>query len=1763
MKQQKLTHFLTTLLLVFAVGSSSVTADDTEIYLNSSSSSAAQNILFNLDTSGSMGSSVDENNNGVIDPGERSRIEVLREAMITVLDSLPSLNAGLMRYHWWGGPILYPVASLDQEACVVEGNCTSSTSPSGDIIVSNNLASDNDDVVQVGALGLVLDGNSLQVGENPAGICGANSGSVRISNNNDDAESHVSNANFFINSSDLEIPRENSAQQVVGLRFRDVDIPAGATITNAYIEFEVDSAAKAFSENYVQPIDVLIKAESMAGARNNFSTGAGEPETRLATNPSAATVNWETNEFPGPDDKLTTNNLASLLQEYVDDGAWPATGGDDMVFLIYNDPSAPATANGSRELESHDGEPSAAPLLVYEYEHCSSTSPTEMRTGLRFSGVSIPQGSTITGARIDFSTFNDSVADAPDFRVRVENADDAAAYVQTQNLTSRAYVSGGVDWTSSTTPALTQWVSSDNTLYSTPDLTSIVQTVVNRNGWCGGNAMGFMIERTGGANGIRYAYSMENDDSKAPVLTIEYDASSPQAGATGCMRSTIVKTIESSNDDVEQSATGSISSTSSDLELVEENSTQTVGLRFKGIPIAQGATINAAKIVFTADEVNTGSTSLTFHGQLSPNATAFSNSTGSLTDTTERPRTSASVNWSPNDWNTVGQTHEVTGLETIIQEIVNQGAWNPGNELALFISGSGKRVADSYDGDPATAPRLIIEFEGSPIESKITVRERMKDIVDGLIQSGGTPIAGTMIEAAHYFRGEGVRYGTQRGDKSSTNRNSNVSHPASYDANGATVTYPGSCTADNERHDDCKNQVISGGNPVYKSPIIAECQANYLVNLTDGGGYYTGDNLTNDRGQSLDERDLINAFVAKDDNGNTVTMPTCDTDTVLPDGTTYSGDSHNECTVKLAKFLHDYDQIYAAGQNLQVGTSPIAGSQTLDVYTIGFNMCGTGNVSSQHDDGNGNLEQVCCAVANHDTSTGLCSSPITDPDRIKVLKAQAAVAGGEYYNASTVDELVAAFTNITSSIVEKSTSFVAPSIAANAFNRLFSRDEVFFGLFEPSKTQRWDGNVKKYKVCIDSDIDDDGTTDCTLGNVLDANLVDAIVQPNPSNPPPDEGLFSTSAESLWTGFVDGRETKIGGAGDEITDYTGRTIYTDVSAANGQALTGDALSASGYKLDASNWDSTAMSAVRDEVCPDPTIFTSGSDCQLRMEFMLGFDSFDEDQDSLTDTRWWFHDVLHSSPTNVTYGKTSGGAFIDKLLVATNDGALHFINGATGVEEWAFMPNALLSGQQSFYDNNAPTHTYGLDGSPVVGITDVDQDGTIEPADGDFVGVIITQRRGGDNIYALDITPTSTLTSTATTVVPKFLWHISSGTPGFSRLGQTWSDPVLGTIRTVTGTGASSKTVAVFGGGYDSDLDNDDGSNIAKNFGTEAGNPNEGNAIFVVDAATGDLIFSISGSGSGADIEIPDMIHAIPSQVTLFDSNGDGFDDRIYVGDTGGQVWRVDLHNVYPTSAAPEGDTVVGKLADISTAGTLAAERRFFYKPTVVQVVDTEFSNAAGGEYDYVLIGSGNRANPLDTQVEDRFYAFRDVNIGRMLDSNGDNRADTYPLTTTGSDNAAAIDNGDLLDVTTQTLVDIGASSSSVQNALGWYFDFNNAGRDGEKVLASSGVFAGTLIFTTYIPDDAAAIADVCSAAEGSGRAYNFNILSTAAALDWDSSANGLSDRSVVLGSGIPSAGVPIFTKEGVTVLVGTGGGSVNVGQVANLPRGQTYWNEQLD
>ena len=830
------------------------------------------------------------------------------------------------------------------------------------------------------------------------------------------------------------------------------------------------------------------------------------------------------------------------------------------------------------------------------------------------------------------------------------------------------------------------------------------------------------------------------------------------------------------------------------------------------------------------------------------------------------------------------------------------------------------------------------------------------------------------------------------------------------------------------------------------------------------------------------------------------------------------------------------------------------------------------------------------------------------------LREIASKGKGNFYVANSEEALLAVFEDILSR-ESTATTIAAPAVPANAFNRLFSRGDIYFGAFAPApgregyQSKRWGGNLKKYPLCLDP-APDSATpgcrTDADLGEILDAAGNQAIG---------GDGEFRASAKNLWHNTGEsGAKVTLGGAGGGITDYTGRTLYTDIKSSGTTtttATTGESLAGSGFLLNNGNWKDAALKAARDAMCEPGALTTAGSpeyeECEQLMQWTLGRDVDNEDgdknadgTDKTDDTRFLFSDVLHARPVVATYDRVvqADGSvkFTDRVLVATNAGGLHFIDGDSGDEKWAFLPNTLLARQVELRANaplsleTGERHSYGLDATPVVRIDDRNNDGRIQAGAcptgsartdcGDKVHVYLAMRRGGNAIYALDISDPD--------AAPKFLWRIDGvnnaaagkvsgiGKGNFSRMGQTFSEPALARINTSTG----RQTVLIFGGGYDGDLDSDkpakaDGTKQpGRNFGLEAGTPNTGNAIYVVNADTGDLIFwighgagsltvgptAISVSASGADIEVPDMFYAIASTVNVFDSNADGLADRLYVGDTAGNVWRVDLGADIDFSGAgtqPEGATVVGRFANLSTEGTLADERRIFYRPAVVQVRDTRFSNAERGEYDYVVVGTGNRANPLATGTNDRLYALRDVQIGPMSDSNNDGVANDYPKTlpaTAGGTSAAStvpLDNGDLVQIDADLTTGLGnntnTGTATEKSAEGWYLDLKTAGegvglatRPGEKALAPPLVLAGNILFSTYIPVDAT---DPCSISVGNGRAYNLGVLTGRAGLNWDKTdpADGSKTTTDAVkqlqAGGIPPQVVPVYTTDGIKYLVG--------------------------
>jgi hypothetical protein len=172
------------------------------------------------------------------------------------------------------------------------------------------------------------------------------------------------------------------------------------------------------------------------------------------------------------------------------------------------------------------------------------------------------------------------------------------------------------------------------------------------------------------------------------------------------------------NDDAEEDSSGSIDLTSSDLELIHESTDQTVGMRFQGINIEQGATINSAYIEFSTDETGpTEATTLIFRAQAHNSAPEF---TGTNYNISSRATTGASVVWNIADgdqWAVGHEKHQTPDLSPIIQEIVDRSGWANGNAIVIIVTGSGERVAESWKGanshgDLTLAARLHIDWTG-------------------------------------------------------------------------------------------------------------------------------------------------------------------------------------------------------------------------------------------------------------------------------------------------------------------------------------------------------------------------------------------------------------------------------------------------------------------------------------------------------------------------------------------------------------------------------------------------------------------------------------------------------------------------------------------------------------------------------------------------------------------------------------------------------------------------------------------------------------------------------------------------------------------------------------------------------------------------------------------------------------------------------------------------------------------------------------------
>lgn len=171
-----------------------------------------------------------------------------------------------------------------------------------------------------------------------------------------------------------------------------------------------------------------------------------------------------------------------------------------------------------------------------------------------------------------------------------------------------------------------------------------------------------------------------------------------------------VRVSQDADDAEEDQSSGSVSDSSSDLELVYDGGLQYVGMKFRNITIDQGAVITSAYIEFEVDDTNNQDPAVTiFYGEDTDDAPDFSGSNG---DISGRTPTSATVTWSSiPPWSPISAKYQTPDLAPIIQEIVNRPGWSNGNSIVIVASpGSGRRSAEAHDGEPANAPLLHIEY---------------------------------------------------------------------------------------------------------------------------------------------------------------------------------------------------------------------------------------------------------------------------------------------------------------------------------------------------------------------------------------------------------------------------------------------------------------------------------------------------------------------------------------------------------------------------------------------------------------------------------------------------------------------------------------------------------------------------------------------------------------------------------------------------------------------------------------------------------------------------------------------------------------------------------------------------------------------------------------------------------------------------------------------------------------------------------------------
>lgn len=1155
-------------------------------------------------------------------------------------------------------------------------------------------------------------------------------------------------------------------------------------------------------------------------------------------------------------------------------------------------------------------------------------------------------------------------------------------------------------------------------------------------------------------------------------------------------------------------------------------------LRFQNVGIPQGATVTGATLSFVPAAANSDPVTFEVRAEHSDDASAFVNGS----NLTTRSKTTALTTWEAAPWPNQATPAPIEGpdVTSLVQEVVSRSGWCGNNAMAFYLtptSGTGTRSAHSFDGSGGLQPTLTISYTGgkngcynSIIDTRITASANDGyQAANGSVNLGASNLPLTTNQIAARFENLPIsRNAEVLSAQVIITPSATVSTPSlTYQVNfqnSATAAALGvsnnnfsgrtsrtgsaSCAINNNTGWDANQPVscdisslTSALNNIFASSSWNTGNALNMFIKPDSTSSLQAHSFESNPAQSIRLRlkirnggfvrtvrhqvnSLVQAMVAGD---GTPIVPT------YWDAVRYFRNSvadrpspiNSACQANHIVLLTDGQ---ASGNGAQSSIGQLIGTCTGD-SSVSDEQCARSLSAwiSKNDQSSITGDNF---ITTHTVGFALDASGSTTSASIKkFLREVAEKGGGSFSTAENASELSDAFNRIIQEVLATDTTFVSASAPVNSFERSDNKDELYFSLFRPQEYNRWPGNLKRYRF---AQYDSNGVYS---PHIADANNLPAV--------DPLTGQFADGSKSFWSTAADGNNTAAGGAASVLPSPSTRKVFTYVGDAPTSAATLQQLNSANTGI------TNALLGVSNSTERDELI-----------NYIRGLDP------ATNASRKALGDPIHSSPRLATYScnTTTNNICVDAdqtAFIGTNEGFLHAINTSTGVEQFAFMPQELLGNIKLLKDNNKTSSVaprrYGLDSPVVLWTNDANGDGKIlnapgdsTPQAGEFVYAYVTMGRGGRNMYALDVTNRAS---------PKLMWHIKGGeTVGFERLGQTWSAPVKTRIK--IGANSTPTDVLIFAGGYDPKQDD-----------VKARREDEmGNAIYIVNAKTGALIWSASNNDNHT-VNLAKMKYSMPGNVRVIDLNVNSagklevdkeqLADQFFIGDMGGQVWRFFINNgksgALVTPAGTSGDGVFARAvpgdaeyANLDAAGKLNNLRRFYNEP------DAALLNHDGQLTLSVNIGSGHRGHPLEVGTEDIFYSFRTSFLGSAGEGTI-TTADMFDTTTRLF--------GDITDETTAAAVKAKLNPNTQVGKGGWYIRMAS---NGEKVLTRSLTTGqdSIVFFNTYTPGSITA-SNSCKAVFGTSRGYAVSLFDAAPNVKWYEGTPSVSDRWTNLKtSGIP-------------------------------------------